>query len=96
VDHGQLDAAEDALAAGPGQEGQGVLPGAWPGGEPAVEVVLGAFAELVSAAGQPGQEGGRYGEALLGPLVGAVADWRRGGAAGWQVPQQVPPEKPFE
>jgi hypothetical protein len=29
--------------------------------------VLGAFAELVSAAGQPGQERGRYGEALLGP-----------------------------
>jgi hypothetical protein len=85
VDHGQLEAAEDALAAGPGQEGEGVLPRAWPGGEPAVEVVLGAFAELVSAAGQPGQEGGRYGEALLGPLVEAVADRRRGGAAGSQV-----------
>ena len=58
VDHGQLGAAEDALVAGPGQEGEGVLPGAWPGGEPAVKVVLGAFAELASAAGQPGQEGG--------------------------------------
>jgi hypothetical protein len=96
VDHGQLDAAEDALVTGPGQEGEGVLPGAWPGGEPAVEVVLGALAELVSAAGQPGQEGGRYGEALLGPLIGAVAERRCGGAAGSQVLEQVPPEKPFE
>jgi hypothetical protein len=96
VDRGQLDAAEDVLAAGPGQEGEGVLPRVWPGGEPAIELVLDAFAELVSAVGHPGQEGGRCGEALHGPLVGAVADRRRGCAAGSQVPQQVPPEKPFE
>jgi hypothetical protein len=86
VDHGQLDAAENALAAGPGQEGPGVLPRAGRGGAPAVEVVLGAFAELVPAPGQPGQEDGRYGETLLGPLVGAVAERRCGGAAGSQVP----------
>jgi hypothetical protein len=35
--------------------------------------VLGAFAELVSAAGQPGQECGHYGAALLRPLVGVIA-----------------------
>ena len=58
--------------------------------------MLGAFAELASAAGQPGQEGGRHGEALLGPLVGAVAERRRGGAAGSQVAQQAPAEEPFE
>ena len=82
VDHGQFDAAEDALLAGPGQEGQGVLPGAGPAGEPAVEVVLGALGGPASAAGQPGQERDRHGEALLGPLVGAVAKRRRGGAGG--------------
>jgi hypothetical protein len=51
VDHRQVDAAEDVLAAGPGQEGEGMLPGAGPAGEPSVEVVLGALAEPASAAG---------------------------------------------
>jgi len=53
VDHGQLDAAQDMLVAGPGQEGEGVLPGAWPRSEPAVKVVLGAFAELASGTRRP-------------------------------------------
>ena len=61
-----------------------------------VEIVLGAFTEVPSAAGQPGQERDRHGEALLGPLVGAVAERRRGGAAGPQVAQQAPAEEPFE
>ena len=61
-----------------------------------VEIVLGAFTQLPSAAVQPGQERDRHGEALLGPLVGAVAERRRGGAAGPQVAQQAPAEEPFE
>ncbi len=71
-------------------------PGGGPGAEPFVEIVLGAFTELPSAVGQLGQESDRHGEALLGPLVGAVAKRRRGAAAGSQVAQQAPPEEPFE
>jgi len=58
--------------------------------------VLGAFTQVPSAAVQPGQERDRYGEALLGPLVGAVAERRRGTAAGSQVAQEAPAEEPFE
>ena len=58
--------------------------------------MLGAFTQVPSAAGQPGQERDRHGDALLGPLVGAVAERRRGGAAGPQVAQQAPAEEPFE
>jgi hypothetical protein len=54
-----------------------VPPGGGPGAEPRVEIVLGAVTGVPSAAGRPGQERGRHGEALLGPLVGAVAERRR-------------------
>jgi hypothetical protein len=53
VDHGQLDAAEDALVAGPGQEGEGVLPGAWSRSEPAVKVVLGGCIRRAGVRGWP-------------------------------------------
>jgi hypothetical protein len=43
--------------------------------------VLGAITQVPSAVAQPGQERDRHGQALLGPLVGAVAERRRGGAA---------------
>jgi hypothetical protein len=55
------------------QEGDDVPPGGGPGGEPLVEIVLGAFTDLPPAVGQPRQDSDRHGEALLGPLVGAVA-----------------------
>lgn len=71
-------------------------PGGGPGAEPRVDVVLGAFTQVPSAAGQPGQERDRDSEALLGPLAGAVAERRRSGAAGPQVAQQAPVEEPFE
>jgi hypothetical protein len=96
ADHRNLELADDALLAGPGQEGNDVPPGGRPGAEPRVEIVPGAVTQVPSAAGQPGQERGRHGEALLGPLVGAVAERRRGGAAGSQVAQQAPAEEPFE
>src|SRR5207249_9082940 len=93
--HRNLDGAGDALLAGPGQEGDDVPPGGGPGTEPRVEIVLGAVTEVPSAAVQPGQERDRHGEALLGPLVGAMAERRRSGA-GPQVAQQAPPQKPLE
>ena len=67
-------------------------PGGGSGAEPRVEIVLGAFTEVPSAVGQPGQEYDRHGEAL----VGAVAERRRSSAAGPHVVQQVPAEEPFE
>jgi hypothetical protein len=96
ADHRDGDVADDALLTGPGQEGDDVPPGGGPGGEPLVEIVLGAVTELPSAAVQPGQERDRHGKALFGPLVGAVAKRRRGTAAGSQVAQQAPLEEPFE
>ena len=80
ADHRNVDVADDALLAGPGQEGDDVPPGGGPGAEPLVQVVLGTFTKLPPAAVQPCQERGRRGEALLGPLVGAVAQRRRGNA----------------
>ena len=71
-------------------------PGGGPGAEPAVEIVLGAVTQVPSAVGQPGQERDRHGDALLGPLVGAVAERCPGGAAGPQVAQQAPAEESFE
>ena len=91
-----VDVAEDVLLAGPGQEGDEASPGGGPRAEPFVEIMLDAFTELPFAVGQPCQEGDRHGEALLGPLVGAVGDQRRGGVAGPQVVKEAPPEEPFE
>jgi len=96
ADHRNLELADDALLAGPGQAGNDVPPGSRPGAEPRVEIVLGAVTQVPSAIGRPGQERGRHGEALLGPLVGAVAERRRGDAAGSQVAQQALAEEPFE
>jgi hypothetical protein len=76
-----LLAVERDQAAGEAVAGDDVPPGGGPGGEPLVQIVLGTFTELPSTAGQPGQESGRYGEALLGPLVGAVAKRRSRGAS---------------
>jgi hypothetical protein len=87
---------DDALLTGLRQEGDDVPPGGRPGGEPLVEIVLGAFTQVPSAVGQLRQERDRHGKALLGPLVGAVAKRRRGTAAGSQVAQQAPLEEPFE
>jgi hypothetical protein len=53
------------------------------------------FTGLPFAVGRPCQESDGHGEALLGPLAGAVAE-RRGGAAGPQVAQDAPAEEPFE
>ena len=74
-------------------------PDGGPGAEPGVDVMLGAVIQVLSAAVQPGQERNRYGEALLGPLVGAVADrpamvppvrrWRsrrRSRSSSWRCP----------
>jgi len=58
--------------------------GGGPCGEPLVKIVLGAFIQVPPAAVQPGQERDGHGEALLGPLVGAVPDRRLGAAAGSQ------------
>ena len=48
VDHRDGEVVDDALLAGPGQEGDDVPPGGRPGGEPLVEIVLGAVTEVPS------------------------------------------------
>src|SRR6478752_5354676 len=48
ADHRNLELADDALLAGPGQEGDDVPPGGGPGAEPRVEIVLGAFTQVPS------------------------------------------------
>jgi len=55
ADHRDDDIVEDALLAGPGQEGNDVPPGSGPGAEPLVEIALGAFTQVPSAAVQPRQ-----------------------------------------
>ena len=72
-----------------------MLPGGWSATEPLVQIVLGAFVELVSTVGQPCQEHDRHCEVLLGSLVRAVPERSRG-AAGPQVAQQAPLDEPFE